>query len=638
MCGISGWLAFEHNLAEPRNRAIARLMNIQLRLRGPDDQRVWHSQHAALGNTRLAFQDVKNGVQPVSVEVAGHPVTITHSGEIYNVSDLREELVKLGHKFRTNSDTEVILYGYLEWGTDVATHLRGMFAYAIWDSRLDKRRLVLTRDYMGTKPLYYKQTKDGLLFGSEPKAIFANPLAVREVETEGFLRFWDIYKVPGLTMYKDVYEVKQGSTVIVNRDGLKGLTYWRPTTDVHSLDDDATVEWTRATLQGAVKEQQVADSSVRVGAVLSGGIDSSGICALMAGDRGDTNQPLRTYSLTHEVDSDTDPAAVLQLSDDSPFAHEMASFLGSRHSELQLTPEMMMDQRIWRSVVNATETAFASDPNRSMFMLFQLARRDVKALLVGDGADELFGGYRKSYGPVPPGFPWESLHRDDVAAERASLRPDLRKELDLDEYSAAAYRDAIREVVRLDGESDHEFRIRQITYLYLTRYVRVLMDRNERIGMAAGIELRYPFLDHRLVQGIYNTPWRLRFDGIIEKSLERRAFEGLMPQGINQRPKSPLPSSGSARLIRMLQAQVQTYMEEPNSRLFDVFQPEALRNLTRLAPSQMKYGDRSVLNRALGLVYWLEMPMAPSLELSAMREPEPSLASPSLSGRHLGSL
>jgi asparagine synthase (glutamine-hydrolysing) len=248
--------------------------------RGPDAAGAWRDTHAAFGHRRLAVIDLEGGRQPMTVTHDGHTLlATTYSGEVYNYRELRGELESRGHTFRTSSDTEVVLHAYLEWGEDVTTRLNGMFAFALWDPRTEEALLV--RDRMGIKPLYYQPTADGVLFGSEPKAILAHPGVRPVVDAEGLAELVAFTKTPGHAVYKGMFELRPGHVLRVRRGGVSEHRYWGLESHEHTDDLDTTVGHVRELLDDIVTRQLVAD--VPLCTLLSGGLDSSVITALAAG-------------------------------------------------------------------------------------------------------------------------------------------------------------------------------------------------------------------------------------------------------------------------------------------------------------------------------------------------------------------
>src|SRR5689334_21175459 len=244
MCGITGWVSFDRDLTRERQTLDA--MTATMSCRGPDAGGAWLAPHGALGHRRLAVIDIEGGAQPMTLDTPEGTLALTYSGEAYNYVELRDELRRRGHRFTTESDTEVVLHGYLEWGPAVAERLNGMYAFAVWDSRTET--LVMIRDRMGIKPLYYYPTPDGVLFGSEPKAILANPLAEHTVTLDGLRELFAFVKTPGHAVWDGMREVEPGTVVTVDARGLRTMRYWLLRTQEHVDGLDATVAHVRELL------------------------------------------------------------------------------------------------------------------------------------------------------------------------------------------------------------------------------------------------------------------------------------------------------------------------------------------------------------------------------------------------------
>ncbi len=265
MCGITGWVSFDRDLTRERETLDA--MTRTMACRGPDASGTWVEPHAALGHRRLAVIDLPGGKQPMTVRTPNGAVTLVYSGETYNFTELREELVRGGERFTTAGDTEVVLRGYLRWGEAVADRLNGMYAFAVWDGR--EQKLVMIRDRLGIKPFYYHRTRDGLLFGSEPKAILAHPLAERVVDVDGLRESLSYCFTPGHAIWSGMRQVEPGTVVTVDANGLRERTYWRLETRPHPDDVATTVARVRELLDDTVRRQLVADVPRCV--LLSGG-------------------------------------------------------------------------------------------------------------------------------------------------------------------------------------------------------------------------------------------------------------------------------------------------------------------------------------------------------------------------------
>ena len=291
MCGISGWIDFRRDLSH--EQPVIDAMCETMACRGPDDSGTWVRPHAALGHRRLAIIDLPGGRQPMSISTDDGEVGLVYSGEAYNFTELRDELRRRGHHFDTDSDTEVVLHGYLEWGAGVAEKLNGMYAFAIWDTRTEQ--LLLIRDRMGIKPLYYQQTETGVLFGSEPKAILANPDVEKVVDADGLRELFSVTKSPGKAVWSGMREVVPGTVVTFDRNGLREHTYWQLEAREHTDDQDTSVAHVRELLDDIVRRQLVADVPRCV--LLSGGLDSSAMTALSARQLREVGETVRSFAV-----------------------------------------------------------------------------------------------------------------------------------------------------------------------------------------------------------------------------------------------------------------------------------------------------------------------------------------------------
>jgi asparagine synthase (glutamine-hydrolysing) len=585
---MTGWVDFSRDLT--LERAVIEAMTETMACRGPDAAGTWIQREAALGHRRLAVIDLVGGAQPMVVSTPSGDVAMVYTGEVYNFTELRRELVALGHSFETSSDTEVVLRGYLQWGESLADRLNGMYAFAIWDSR--ERKLVMIRDRMGVKPFYFYPIPDGVLFGSEPKAIFANPMAPRAIDLNGLRELIGPVRTSGTAVWKGMREVQPGTIVTVDERGIRERTYWR-------LES-------RGLLDDIVRRQLVADVPECV--LLSGGLDSSAITALSA-------RELSTRARSFAVDftgqdqnfipSDTYPTR------DAPYAHEVAEHVGTDHTDIVLDHRQVSDPGVRRKVIAALELPVGGlEQAASMYLLFKAIRQQSTVALSGEAADEIFGGYRQFHDPQiqrADAFPWVAIGASWSDPTGHILTPELRAALDLETYVQDRYVDAVAEVERLAAEDDFTHRMRVMSYLHLTRHVGVLLDRKDRLSMASGLEVRVPFCDHRLVEYVYNTPWSMKsYDGR-EKSLLRGAVADVLPESVVQRVKSPYPSTSDPKYSAAILDQARELLVIGSDTLFSVVDRNVLEELTRLDEGSLPPLNRSRLERILGLSVWLDL-------------------------------
>ncbi|WP_330278785.1 asparagine synthase (glutamine-hydrolyzing) [Streptomyces sp. NBC_00569] len=613
MCGITGWVSFDRDLRASADTLDA--MTQTMECRGPDDRGTWTEGPAALGHRRLAIIDLPGGRQPMTAETPRGTIALVYSGETYNYTELRRELTGRGHKFTTDSDTEVVLRGYLEWGERLAERLNGMYAFAVWDGRENK--LVMIRDRMGIKPFYFYETPDGVLFGSEPKAILANPLAKPRVTLDGLRELFTIVKTPGHAVWDGMQEVEPGTVVTVDRGGLRQRAYWTLETRPHTDDRGTTIATVRSLLDDIVRRQLVSD--VPRCTLLSGGLDSSAMTAIAARQLGEQGETVRSFAVDFVGQTENFVADEMRGTPDAPYVHDVAQAAGTDHRDIVLDSNDLADPEVRARVIRARDIpAGFGDMDASLYLLFRAIREQSTVALSGESADEVFGGYLQFFDEEARSadtFPWLVRMSQHFGDDSDVLRGDLSGALDLDGYVRDSYAGAVRGIKRLAGESDFEYRMRKMCHLHLTRFVRVLLDRKDRTSMAVGLEVRVPFCDHRLVEYVYNTPWSLKsFDGR-EKSLLREATADVLPKSVYDRVKSPYPSTQDPKYAVALQNHAKDLLAQPSHRVFDLVDRERVTRAAHRDAPQITQASRRGLERTLDLALWLDL-YSPELTLS----------------------
>jgi len=607
MCGIAGWLSFGQDLIH--QQPTLERMTMTMANRGPDAGGIWIDGPVGLGHRRLSIIDLEGGRQPMLARNAGTvAAAITYSGEVYNFRELRNELLSRGHQFETQSDTEVVLRAYVEWGVAFTEHLNGMYAFAIWD--MHTQTLHLIRDRMGIKPLYYFETADGVIFGSEPKALLANPLVPRNVGADGLREIFEMVKTPGQAIFEGMREVLPGEFVSINRNGLKRHCYWKLEAKEHTDSLEQTIKHTRDLLEDIVDRQIVAD--VPLCSLLSGGLDSSIITALASKKllaAGKEN--IRSFSLDFIDHGGGFTSDAVRGTPDAPFVKDLVQKIRSTHGEILLDSRDMADPELRTKIIQALDLppAFWGDMWPSLYRLFEEVRRHSTVALSGESADEVFGGYRWFHDPdaiQADTFPWLTSVTGKYFDGKPLFAKGLMEKLSMNEFVADSYQQALRDVPVLPGESATDRRMREMTYVNLTRFVQTLLDRKDRMSMAVGLEVRVPFCDHRLVEYAFNIPWEIKaFDGR-EKSILRAATRDLLPASISDRVKSPYPSTQDPAYEAVLRADLAAIMADPNApvrALLDNQQVGA--TLARHLGDNSPMYDRMGMELAVGLNAWL---------------------------------
>lgn len=562
MCGITGWVDWQADLST--QGAVLEKMISCLIPRGPDEQGQWLSPHAALAHRRLIVLDPQGGKQPMRYEVGDCTYAITYNGEIYNFRELRAELQQQGHTFHTHSDTEVVLHAYVEWGESCVTRFNGIFAFGLWDEQ--RQRLLLARDHLGVKPLFYARRGGSLLFASEIKSLLAHPLIKPEVSAEGLAEIFSFNRVtPGCGVYRGIQEVRAGYMLLCDRESVRPARFWSLRSAPHTDDVQTTAEHIRALLEDIVRRQLIAD--VPVVTMLSGGLDSSGVTALAGREFRREGRQLHTYSIDFVDSARHFEENVQRPNLDAPWVQRMAEHVGSQHHTIMLdTPELVENLLV---PMRAHDIPSLGQMETSLYLLCKAIKQDATVALSGESADEVFGGYPWFNDPNAlsrPTFPW--LAMTQVPTERgpfAWLSEEMYEKIQPEAYLERTYQEALAEVPRLEGEDWHAARMREIFYLNQTRFLLMLLNRKDRMSMATGLEVRVPFCDYRLVEYVWNIPWEMKRDGDIEKGILRRAFAGILPDDVRMRRKSAYPASHNPTYARAIQDWILQIINDPNA-------------------------------------------------------------------------
>lgn len=542
MCGIAGFSSFEADFLPdaPAWTRVLERMRTAIAHRGHDQTGEYLRSHVGLAHTRLSIRDLAGGAQPMVRRRDGAEVAIVYNGEIYNTEELRRDLIGRGYLFRTRSDTEVILCGYMEYGAGIARLLNGIFAFVIWDGAMDT--LLLCRDRMGVKPLFYAVEGNTLVFGSEPKALFSHPQIRPRADLDSFREIFGLgpARTPGCGVFCGLREVRPAQILTWSRAGLQESSYWTLEAKPHTDSYAETVEKVSWLLRDAVKRQMVSD--VPVCSFLSGGIDSSVVTALASRYLGEQGGTLNTFSFDFAHNDDCFRANAFQPSRDRPYVDQVLALYPLHHTYLECDETTLAD--LLDDAVVMKDLPGMTDVDASLYYFCGLVRTHNKVALTGECADEIFGGYPWFYRPEllnADGFPWSA----DLSARTVLLSEEAMRELDLDGYVRQRYEETLAQVPALPGETGEALRRRQVSVLNLRWFMQTLLDRMDRTSMAWGLEARVPFADHRIVEYLYNVPWEMKYREGMEKRLLRDACRDLLPPALLYRKKSPYPKTYS---------------------------------------------------------------------------------------------
>lgn len=536
MCGIAGLVNFKENIINETD--ILKSMVKTLEKRGPDAKGYYISPNVLLGHRRLIVVDPEGGTQPMTKIFEGRKYTVIYNGELYNTEDLRKELKLQGFSFNSYSDTEVLLTAYICWGKDCINKLIGIFAFGIFDE--DKNEVFLARDQMGVKPLFYTMHNNTLVFGSEIKTILANPRIKREIDMQGLTEIFGLgpATIPGSAVYKNIKEIAPANCLLITRDNnIKVWEYWSVKAEEFKETPEEAIEHTRELLIDAINRQLVGD--VPLCTFLSGGLDSSAISAIAAKEFEKKGKKLTTYSIDYEDNDKYFKSSLFQPTSDEFYAEMMAKFINSDHRKVVLNHSDLASAL--RDAVIARDLPGMADIDSSLLLFCREIRKDFVVGLSGECADEIFGGYpwfTRDEMFYLDTFPWARFVNDRKVIVNKEL-----KNMKLEELVRAQYEKSLSKVPHLDNESKKDYRMKEISYLNLKWFMVNLLNRKDRVSMGNSLEVRVPFADIRLVQYAFNLPAEIKLYKGREKGLLRAALEGILPEEIVYRKKSPYPKT-----------------------------------------------------------------------------------------------
>ncbi len=557
MCGIAGWANLE-NKPSQNGEAVLHAMCERMKHRGPDSEGLWTDETVALGMRRLSIIDLHTGEQPVYSE--DKSIVVVMNGELYNFREVRADLEKRGHKFETNTDTEILPHLYEEYGDAMLEHINGMFAFALWDKR--KRKLLIARDRFGEKPLYYGVFDGKLIFASEPKVLLANPAVKAEINLDSLRSYLSFDYVPAPhSIYKNIYKLPAAHLLILEKGEVKTRRYWnlswQKSSTNSSLSDKA--KELRELLADAVRMRLVSD--VPLGILLSGGVDSSTVAALATQF---STEKVKTFSIGFEEDS----------FDESKYARQVAKHLDTEHYEEKLSVEKAAD--LITEIGTWLDEPLSDGSLIPTLLLSRFVKKHVTVALGGDGGDEIFAGYpmyyahkvADIYGKVP-GFLRNGLiepivnnlpvsnrnmsfdykAKRFVAASKYDLvtrhhsffgsfsideQQDLLNKDVLAQTSSDIYKDA-KDLLKI---CDAPTEIEQMQFLDINYYMAEdILTKVDRASMAVSLEVRAPFLDPRVAQFAASIPLEYKLKGSVGKYILKKAVEPLLPKNILHRPK-----------------------------------------------------------------------------------------------------
>ena len=588
MCAISGMIGL------PSSEETVKAMLATMHRRGPDDRGVYAREGCCLLHSRLAIIDPEGGRQPMALTWAGESYVIVYNGELYNTDQLRRDLIKRGHRFDGHSDTEVVLHAYAEYGAACVEKFNGIFSFAVWEE--GRRRLFLARDRIGVKPLFYMEHAGGLLFASEMKTILRYPGVKARLDETGAAQLILLGpgRHPGSGVFQGMFEVEPGCCGYYEAGALQLWRYWKLRDREHRESFEETAECVRYLVTDAIRAQMVSD--VPIGTFLSGGLDSSIITAVCAGEA----ERLKTFSVDYLNNDIYFTPGKFQPNSDGDYIRVMMEAMKTDHRWTVLTPEELVDALEEATI--ARDLPGMADVDFSLLVFCREIRNHVKVALSGECADEIFGGYPWYRDPEVlsrQGFPWaqNTLQRTKI------LSPALK--VNGEDFVMDAYRDTCRDSDILPGNSPQERRMKEMVNLNFRWFMQTLLDRKDRMSMYSGLEVRVPFCDYRIAEYLYGVPWEFKDYRGREKGLLRYAMEGLLPEKVLNRKKSPYPKTFDPRYEQLIGMRLNRVLEDRDSKLFQLLNREEVVRMLEKEDKWPWYGQ--LMRKPQTMAYLLQL-------------------------------
>ncbi len=608
MCGISGFCSFDMDYTSNQYywHNILIKMREEIAHRGKDNTGEYLKKNIGMSQTRLTIRDLYNGNQPMTRIVNENEYTIVYNGEIYNAEPLKAELISKGYKFETTSDTEIILFAYIEYGTEAVKMLNGIFAFAIWDDCIKK--LFLFRDRCGIKPLFYSLKRNTIVFASEIKALFKHPKISPEIDNNSLREIFGIgpARTEGNGVFKGIFEIKYGHYGVYDINGFKEYPYWSLKSEEYTKSYEEAVDDVKYLVTSAIEYQMVSD--VPVCSFLSGGLDSCIVTAVAANFLAKEGKTFNTFSFDFKDNNKYFVSNSFQPEQDRPYVDIMLNNFNVNHTYLECNNEELADY-LYLSV-DAKDLPGMADVDASMLYFCKLVKEHNKVALTGECADEIFGGYpwfhREEFINANT-FPWSVNYN----VRNSILNSDTVSSLDLKGYIDKQYKHSISRVPVLEGEDSFKKRQREISFLNLKWFMTTLLDRMDRASMYSGLEARVPYADHRIIEYMWNVPWEYKCHNGITKGLLRDSAKDLLPDKITNRKKSPYPKTYNPNYEKILKERVAEIISDNNAPILPILNKQEINTILNSTSDYGKpwFGQLMATPQLLAYIiqvnYWL---------------------------------
>ena len=484
--------------------------------------------------------------------------TIAFNGSIYNKNEIKNVLISKGVNFEPSSDSEILLKAFIYYGTDIFKKLNGAFCFAIWNNKTEE--IILVRDHFGIKPLYYIYQSDSLIFATQLKSIIEHPNIEVKIDALGISELIGLgpAHTPGITLFKNIKELKPANFLIFNKHGTYVEEYWKIETKQHTDSFDVTCKKIRFLLEDSIKKQLEADSTVST--MLSGGLDSSIITAYASKYYKKSGKILETYSVDYLDNDKNFIKSDFQPNSDNYYINIMKNGFNTKHNKIVIdTPELV---DYLEEAMIARDYPGMADVDSSLLLFCKNIKNKIS--ISGECADEIFAGYPwffREEALESNTFPWSIA----IQERQILLNDEISKKINLKEYIDYRYNESLANVKILPTDDEDTANKRKISYLTINCFMNTLLDRASKMASNSGLEIRVPFCDYRIVEYMWNVPWEMKALNGREKGLLRYVVRDLLPEEIIERKKSPYPKTHNPTYLKAVKNKLAKIMDDKNS-------------------------------------------------------------------------
>lgn len=561
MCAILGWSNNKEDLLEKMD--LFKEMLELMKYRGYDSKGYYFENHILLGHNRLSIIDLENGKQPMYYE----DLVIVYNGELYNASEIKEDLLKKGYDFDTTCDTEVLLKGYHCYKEKILEKIEGIFAFAIYNKK--EKSIFLARDRFGIKPLYYTFKNKNFLFSSSIKSILKSKTVkpiLSKKELEELLALGPSRK-QGHGVFKDIKQLRPAHYMIYKNQKIKIKRYWKLKSKKCTDTFEEATQKVKELLTDSIIRQTVSDTPIAT--LLSGGLDSSIITAVVALHQ---KGPLTTYSIDYEGNDKYFKKNDFQVALDEHYIDIMSKAFHTNHIYKTISQEQVISYL--KDTLYYRDYPGMIDIDCSLLWFCKEIRKDFKVILSGECADEIFGGYPWFYRDKlnnRKSFPWIN----NIQYRENLLNKKVKRKLKLKKCLKKEYKKTIKEL----SIRDRKDKYKRLFYVNMTHFMTTLLDRKDRMSMGATLEARVPFADTKLIEYLWNLPFHYKYRNHTEKYILREAFKNIIPEEVLYRKKNPYPKTHNPIFLNAVSNLLKQRLENKSSALYKLFDIKQIQNL-----------------------------------------------------------